>query len=779
MAKHKQPIDYYGDEFNDEIESDLIEEDILDLCGDKNSLLGKAFYQRKFVSQRSFDGQAIHATIQDGNSNIPVVFDLQDESASCTDQRHLRKRDLFCEHIAALMWAYMREPDSFLPQNIGGFLDLLNKNPQAREQLVSDPRLNQMLDQIQKLPPRVRDQIINLPINATPEQVAPLAALNTPEEELKSLMRNLTIEQLREIAKRRKWKLSGNAKEPIIDELVSLLATMPLPSELTPEEEQLLRIENTLYGLQDVPEYFTLQSVWRARAGGDMKRFELAVRGLQSAGVLFPCTEQGSALYYHWSPFLRTEEVPHLATKVKLFPAEKIGQLKQAEPLMPLTTIVDAVLELAEREPLHIRPIKTDPRLANQPLAQGWELDSKEIEQFAKLRYFPNNAITITFPFFWISETQQKLDAISPQVAKWIAAFILGGKFLVQDGEYARVDSEQARLWRADSDEGHWRFLWLGWRAGAVAMTELRVATERASLVAQRSTYARDFTPPDLLVEIANARNFIARLLTPLDPLTWYSFKSFAEYVRGLRPDFLHTTTTQDTWILAASKTQHRFDPNNTQNWDSSYRAVLAAFLETTLRWLGVTEVAYEGKELAAFRITALGASMLSGGKISVANEPADPNAPPITWVDDSTIRLRATPEAAKAMSLIRSFADPGRESLAFRVTNASIARALERGVTIDEIADKMNEAGAPLPDALRNRFDALAANYGRTHVYEGLTVIELTDDFALRELLASTSLSQFMVHQFSPRLVVVRDENVDEWMNEIVKKGYTPRIVT
>jgi hypothetical protein len=100
------------------------------------------------------------------------------------------------------------------------------------------------------------------------------------------------------------------------------------------------------------------------------------------------------------------------------------------------------------------------------------------------------------------------------------------------------------------------------------------------------------------------------------------------------------------------------------------------------------------------------------------------------------------------------------------------------RGIRVAEIAAKFAEMNAPLPNALRAKMDALAANYGRAHLYEHLTVIELADDLALRELLASTSLGQFVVHQFSPRLVVVRDENVDAWVIEMVKKSYTPRVV-
>ena len=781
MAKKINPTDSeFDDDLGDDFdELELVEGDILDLCGSKNALVGRAFFQGGFVLQRSFDGQAIHATIQDGSSNIPVVYDLSDDTSGCTDQKHLRQSEWLCEHIAAMMYAYVREPDSFLPQNIGGFIDLLNKNPQAREQLaVADPRVKEMLQQIENMPPDVRAAVTNLPLNPSPEQLAALAEKQTPETELKSLMERLTLEQLREIAKRRGWKISGNVKSPLIEELAFLLAHAPMPTEWSPDEEQLLRTENTLYGLQDTPRQHALENLWRVRAGGDMARLNRAVRGLQSAGVLFPCAENGAALHYHWAPFLHSEEAPHLTPKIKLYPTEKIGKLKHAEPMMPLPTLVDAVIELAEREPLRLRQVSIDPRWANQPFAQNWELDPQEMDRYAKTRYFPDNAITITLPLLWLDETIQKLELLSREVGKWIAAFIFGSHLLKQEGDYARVDSERAQWWRTQSEEERWKFLWLGWRAGGAGLTELRAAAERASLVAQRSTHTLNFKPLDLIAEMARARNFIARLLTPLDPLTWYSFKSFAEYVRGLRGDFLHTLTNQETWILAASKTRHRFEPNNAQNWDASYRAVLAAILDTTLRWLGVTEVAYEGKELAAFRITALGASLLSGGKISVSNEPVDPHAPSITWVDEATIHLRATPDAAKAMPLIRAFADPARESLTFRVTNASIARAFERGITVAEIADPLAEMNAPLPNALRTKLDTLAANYGRAHLYEHLTVIELADDLALRELVAGTTLGQFIVHQFSPRLVVVRDENVDEWVNEIVKKGYTPKVV-
>ena len=59
----------------------------------------------------------------------------------------------------------------------------------------------------------------------------------------------------------------------------------------------------------------------------------------------------------------------------------------------------------------------------------------------------------------------------------------------------------------------------------------------------------------------------------------------------------------------------------------------------------------------------------------------------------------------------------------------------------------------------------------------ENMTVLELADDLALREVLANTDLKDHIVHQFSPRLVVIEDSAVDKLVEELVKKGYTPRV--
>ena len=67
--------------------------------------------------------------------------------------------------------------------------------------------------------------------------------------------------------------------------------------------------------------------------------------------------------------------------------------------------------------------------------------------------------------------------------------------------------------------------------------------------------------------------------------------------------------------------------------------------------------------------------------------------------------------------------------------------------------------------------------HYGQLHVYENLTLIELADDYALQELLVSTSLRDRIIYQFSPRLVAVRADTIEDLVQEMETRGYTPRI--
>lgn len=610
----------------------------------------------------------------------------------------------------------------------------------------------------------------------------------SPLEWTAALLQSLSAEQLRAIAIRRGWNLPPARRDKLAEQIANLLAEEPRPATFAEEEAQYAALFNTLYGVDLVIEEHFLRSLWKRRVGGDMKRLDRAVQGLQDAGVLFACDRaDGPGHHLHWSPLLHSQELPLLAPQVKLYPTEKVERLTAPAVVPAPGAIADALIELASRESLHTHPRRRDARFDRHPATGDWDYDPRELQGATGWRSRDVYAPVLTVPLdaLWYDETAAMLESLaggSRELGMWVASTLLSAGIVQPGGEaLATLVPAEADGWQSQPPEVHHIYFWESWRRGADALLELRVAARRAGFAVQRAGFERNFTPPVLFREIGLAREFVCRLLTPLTPGVWYSYKSFAEWVRNVRPDFLHTLTEAETWFLAAAKTHHRYDLNRTSDWDAVGRPVLAAMLQNVPYWLGAVELRYEGQDLAAFRITPLGAWLLTNG---VRGGFAEPAAAPgaagesvARWIDDTTLRLSAHSEATRLLPLVRAFAEPAREALTFRVTPAAITRALERGIGIPEIAGKLAAAGAPLPPVLRERMDALAANYGRIHLYERLTVLELGDDYALRELLAGTTLGEHIVHQFSPRLVVVRDEAVDALVKEMLSKGYTPRV--
>jgi hypothetical protein len=76
-----------------------------------------------------------------------------------------------------------------------------------------------------------------------------------------------------------------------------------------------------------------------------------------------------------------------------------------------------------------------------------------------------------------------------------------------------------------------------------------------------------------------------------------------------------------------------------------------------------------------------------------------------------------------------------------------------------------------------RTKLQTWDRNRGLLHLYENITLIELSDDYALQELLISTSLADHLVHQFSPRLVAIWADAIPTLVEEMEQQGYTPHL--
>jgi hypothetical protein len=329
------------------------------------------------------------------------------------------------------------------------------------------------------------------------------------------------------------------------------------------------------------------------------------------------------------------------------------------------------------------------------------------------------------------------------------------------------------------------------WRA-LTTWTELWPAQQRNGLRVGRMVMGSQLTYAGWLQQLARGRRFVTRVLSLLPASTWFDFGSLLSYIREFRSEFLHdhaslVSEPPSWWLEWRGKIA---DPGNLEAWQASYGMFVAEVLRGPLCWLGAAEVAHApvedaGPDLAAptcstvraFRITPLGLALLRGVELP----PSTQDEQPLQLRADLSARLPLGRRNLSAYSLLERSARFERVHDRVAVYQFDIHRAhaaFANGYTGQEILAELERLSpSPAPDKVREQWLEWWRSYSQTRWYEGLTLVELADDYILQELLTQTDLRDHLLFTFGPRLVVVRPDSADAFARQLVKKGYTPRI--
>jgi hypothetical protein len=287
----------------------------------------------------------------------------------------------------------------------------------------------------------------------------------------------------------------------------------------------------------------------------------------------------------------------------------------------------------------------------------------------------------------------------------------------------------------------------------------------------------------------------------------WVPIDRFLQIVYSVHPDLLHAQTDAALWWLESPKTKKQFG-TTIEDWQESQGQFVLAILEGPLCRLGLVRLGYTSAQQPvpkAFQLTPAGAyalgrsPALAPGALSLdrTQGASDTDQIDCSIGDDLTITLRPGSVPLDLYDLIHAVGDlreatPDR--FVYRLAASKVFRWAEAAASQDNVDPSTGHAIEKLIAALsqhcappgeqpqvaagwQRKLRTWSSNYGRLHVHEDLTLIELADDYALQELLVSTSLQKHLVYQFSPRLAAIRADAVDELVEEMEKRGYTPRV--
>jgi hypothetical protein len=316
----------------------------------------------------------------------------------------------------------------------------------------------------------------------------------------------------------------------------------------------------------------------------------------------------------------------------------------------------------------------------------------------------------------------------------------------------------------------------------------------------RRNLMYTEYKAADLYQEWRTGRLALVRLLSSMPTDRWVAVQEFLKAVHAINPDLLHTQSSPTVWWLESQKARRQFG-TTFDDWQQSYGAFVLAALQGPLAWLGLVSLGYdEDGTLRAFKLTETGAFVQGRRHAPPLHDPAtgaehySRDGARCSFGDNLAVSLAPNLVPGALHDLLHSTgiiekATP--DQFVYRLTAQGVRQWIESHVAkearqnlyavdglIDEI-ERMCDSERPtrVPASWRQKLGDWIAHYGQLHVYEGLAVIELADDYAIRELMASTSLRDHVLYQFSPRLIAIRPDSIDILVQEMEKRGYTPAV--
>jgi hypothetical protein len=621
----------------------------------------------------------------------------------------------------------------------------------------------------------------------------------------------LKAQELRALAKKRGWSVKGVKKADIVQQIIGPLTDpteivrvvhgldaahaqvframilLGYDSNLRPDD---LKRVATLWGKLTQYKQVTTYSAHLCQMG-------LAVSG-EPADSYQPSPDfVPQALIRHCPPPLE----PVIAAAATISADIPTANLRLADPLGFIRKVHQLIVML-EQNPVPLRPPMPRPTMEKYyPILQKWDYNPHELAGIKTKKLTGYTDLTLTVPppdHLLPNEAMAQLTPVAggqAQLDFMMALLMAAGVFQpgspvtiwpeVKEQFFRQTElAQRAALARTYFLMANWSELWEMLR-GEPELHLRRVLG-----------YGYD-TPERLRAHLALFRNVVLRVLASLPQNRWIKMENLLPVMKAVWPRFDQSRWTPSQsyypsqqkpgWYLARSHSDEPLNPTTAADWHAAQWNFIAQLITGPLHWLGLVDL-YENNgrpveirlhglaDLYWDRLDAPDAPHPTGGE-STAAAPVPAEA---VIINGETITINPVAVSAQTHSLLDNMArlDEVLPDRFVYTLNAQAAHAaFEAGHTLADIVAGWEQLMPhPMPDHLRARLETWWQGYGQVRIYENVTVIEFSDDYALAEMKAVTSLSQQLIAEISPRLALIPAEAVDRLTAELEKAGYTPK---
>lgn len=729
-------------------------------------------YQRqRRVINREVGENTIYAQVR-GSEPAPYDVEISVEDgevyAGCTCPYELSG---WCKHIGAVLLEWIENRSSFA---------VVDKH---QDSLFEQDDLDWFKDEDEDL---FGDQDIEL----SEEDVPLIAGDKLYEEELKNLLDRYKIDELREIARRRHVNLTVTRKEDIVQMLADRLTDRGQVQAQIAQIDDLSRRILTFLHLSAPPGYGTPLTYIRPFGvqGQSNEAIRQRVDSMTKQGLLMPF-EQNKIIYYVLPqitrlclPPLSGAILPWPQTQVPLLSIERRDFAMLTQKLYRLWTY------LHEHHP-HCTPLPpADPIESQWEHLVGWRHDPDEISQARKSgQYFfiQNQTLSVPPAPYHLTESDQSalcrlLNADPEEIEFCYALLAMMRAISGKPGEAIQTERGPIQELLGMPLDLQLAVLAATWQE-MVEWSEIDgILRSVKDIGVRRNATYTTYKLQNLYEEWREGRQTVVRYLMLLEEDTWVSIEALQHTIHEIMPNLAHSMSHSGVWWLESTRKKKQFGAGF-EDWLISYGRLVIATLTGPLIWLGAVELGYQDGHPAAIRLTPSGAFILGRRQMAFAKPRAIDLDRAVRFNDDLTVDVVSGAASMELYALLNNIArleNATPQHLSYHLDANSVHHLYEQGATAQILIERLTQfSPTPVSEAWQCRLREWEAHYGQLHLYQDIALIELVDDFALQELLASTSLRDHLVYQFSNRLVAVQPQAIDALTQEMEKRGYTPRI--
>lgn len=367
-------------------------------------------------------------------------------------------------------------------------------------------------------------------------------------------------------------------------------------------------------------------------------------------------------------------------------------------------------------------------------------------------------------------------------VAHFFAALLLTTGLVSAEGRQWRADGAALGRFLALTAVEQVALLLDGWRQMAYGVwDELSwLVRSRPRLRVQRRVNVWTLQPMSFSEMLSHVRGRIYATTRWLPPrggaadAGWVDFAALSRLLGTVFPHAIVPPIRTGAWLLTDDR-ERSLDPESPAGWAEGAEPLVTLMLRGPMRWLGLVETASDASgTLRALRLSPLGAAVVGG-------EPLPTTPATIVWGDDLTAEVRPSSAAGPLLARLLESAEVAgiREGrLCFRFTPDAAQASFEAGRLPPDIHAAFAALGQPLPAPVAAALDRWWQRWGLVHEYTSLAVIEVADDFLVKELLAATRIGQYVVSRCGPTALAVEATDVDAVITELRRAGYLPKVM-